>query len=283
MRIEYVKVGGDVRLWQEYATDVLGAKCRKSGDELDIVIDEYSNIRIDPSSDEDLAAIGWRVESADELFQIEKSLKALNLEFMATNSKANSEIVEISIQGPDSIRHEIKVESSSFVGGSEKFLNEHDSKFVAGKLGVGHMAVASGNSRDVLNFYEEVLCLKVSDYIDFDFGGDIVRVVFMRCNSRHHSIALIPMDMDKKLNHLMLEYRSIDELGRRYDSAKKSNYKIVTGLGRHTNDKMISFYQQSPSGFDIECGYGGLLVGDDAWDIQVYDKAAIWGHENFRN
>lgn len=283
MRIEYVKVGGDVGLWQEYATEVLGAKCKKSGEELDIVIDEYSAIRIDPSSDEDLVAIGWRVESADELLQIEDSLKAQNLEFVAVHSKANEETAGFSIQGPDSIRHEIKVESSSFVDSSAEISHENDSKFVAGKLGVGHMAIASGNSQDVLNFYEEVLRLKVSDYIDFDFAGNIVRVVFMRCNSRHHSIALIPMDMDKKLNHLMLEYRSIDELGQRYDRAKKSDYKIVTGLGRHTNDKMISFYQQSPSGFDIECGYGGLLVGDDSWDVQVYDKAAIWGHENFRN
>lgn len=48
-------------------------------------------------------------------------------------------------------------------------------------------------------------------------------------------------------------------------------------LGRHTNDRMLSFYVRSPSGFDIEYGWGGLVVNED-WKIVSYNRAEIWGH-----
>ena len=33
-------------------------------------------------------------------------------------------------------------------------------------------------------------------------------------------------------------------------------------LGKHPNDEMVSFYSRSPSGFDVEFGFGGRLVDE---------------------
>ena len=50
-------------------------------------------------------------------------------------------------------------------------------------------------------------------------------------------------------------------------------------LGRHTNDRMTSFYVRTPSGFEIEYGTGGLLVDDATWVVRPYDAGSVWGHK----
>lgn len=49
-------------------------------------------------------------------------------------------------------------------------------------------------------------------------------------------------------------------------------------LGRHSNDEMLSFYALSPSGFDIEYGWGGLEVDDESWHVLTHDCNSAWGH-----
>ena len=41
--------------------------------------------------------------------------------------------------------------------------------------------------------------------------------------------------------------------------------RVVNSLGQHSNDPMLSFYVQSPAGFNIELGWKGLMVDDDTW------------------
>ncbi len=51
------------------------------------------------------------------------------------------------------------------------------------------------------------------------------------------------------------------------------------GLGRHTNDHMISFYCETPDGFLVEFGWGGLQIEDPS-DVPMYQitKPSVWGH-----
>jgi hypothetical protein len=53
---------------------------------------------------------------------------------------------------------------------------------------------------------------------------------------------------------------------------------ITRGLGRHTNDHMTSFYLKTPSGFDVEYGWGARTVDDATWQVQRHEKGSIWGH-----
>jgi hypothetical protein len=49
-------------------------------------------------------------------------------------------------------------------------------------------------------------------------------------------------------------------------------------LGGHSNDEMLSFYPLSPSGFDIEYGWGGLSVDDQSWHVLTHHATSAWGH-----
>jgi biphenyl-2,3-diol 1,2-dioxygenase len=103
---------------------------------------------------------------------------------------------------------------------------------------------------------------------------------FYHCNGRHHTIALIqpPFPAPAVFHHVMFEVNDIDDVGAAFDRACAAGVPLPNGLGRHPNDKMFSFYLQTPSGFQVEVGYGGVVVGD-GWDLDVeYDQISAWGH-----
>ena len=50
-------------------------------------------------------------------------------------------------------------------------------------------------------------------------------------------------------------------------------------VGRHTNDRMLSFYSRSPSGFDVEFGCEGIRVDDETWVVDEITAASEWGHQ----
>jgi hypothetical protein len=41
---------------------------------------------------------------------------------------------------------------------------------------------------------------------------------------------------------------------------------------------MVSFYAQTPSGFHVEYGHGGVEIDDEVWQVQTYQEASTWGH-----
>ena len=126
---------------------------------------------------------------------------------------------------------------------------------------------------DSVEFYANTLGFRVSDYWR---PGD-EDVVFMRCNPRHHSLALVPAD-EPALYHFMLEARTLDDVGYTLDRHQDSDTPISMGIGKHTNDRMVSFYSRSPSGFDVEFGFGGLLVDEATWTVTEITEPSFWGH-----
>jgi len=102
-------------------------------------------------------------------------------------------------------------------------------------------------------------------------------VVFLHCNPRHHSLALVPADQ-AALYHFMLEMNTLDDVGYTLDRHAETGTPVSAGLGKHTNDHMISFYSVSPSGFDVEIGCGGRLIDDHTWTVTQLTKPSYWGH-----
>jgi hypothetical protein len=42
---------------------------------------------------------------------------------------------------------------------------------------------------------------------------------------------------------------------------------------------MFSFYVQSPSGFNVELGWKGLMIDEDAWTVRTFTgRGEMWGH-----
>jgi catechol 2,3-dioxygenase-like lactoylglutathione lyase family enzyme len=110
------------------------------------------------------------------------------------------------------------------------------------------------------DFYCKVLGLRVSDRIRVPMGAFALDLIFLHANPRHHSIALVAAPFPKRINHFMVEVNSIDDVGLAYDRCHDSAVPIARTLGRHPNDRMFSFYAQTPSGFDVEFGWGGRQV-----------------------
>lgn len=48
---------------------------------------------------------------------------------------------------------------------------------------------------------------------------------------------------------------------------------------RHPNDQMFSFYLETPTGFQVEVGYGDVVVGEDWANDTVYGQITAWGHQ----
>jgi hypothetical protein len=110
--------------------------------------------------------------------------------------------------------------------------------------------------------------------------SDIFRgfIAFLHCNPRHHSLALVESD-DPGLRHVMMEVHTLDDLGFAMDQAYERDVVTQT-LGRHTNDRAVSFYMRTPSGWDIEYGWSGQHVDDEVWAVrQLVGPPSLWGHQ----
>jgi 3,4-dihydroxy-9,10-secoandrosta-1,3,5(10)-triene-9,17-dione 4,5-dioxygenase len=98
-------------------------------------------------------------------------------------------------------------------------------------------------------------------------------------NGRHHSLALFEGEVPSGCVHLMVEVASIDEVGHAYDRALASGARLMATMGRHTNDRMISFYVETPGGFALEYGCGGRVMDWDRHTVFECTSTSLWGHD----
>ena len=45
---------------------------------------------------------------------------------------------------------------------------------------------------------------------------------------------------------------------RSMERAQAAQVPVTATLGRHTNDRMVSFYVRTPAGFEVEFGFGAI-------------------------
>nr|WP_198045766.1 VOC family protein [Novosphingobium aquimarinum] len=170
------------------------------------------------------------------------------------------------------------------------------SKFVTGDngdMGLGHVVLTAPNFEETHDFYKSVLGFGDTDlgrfYLDGGGRDDAgVGFAFLHArNGRHHSLALGQMpESPNGAVHMMLEVGTLEDVGRAYDRVLKSkgNVPLSASLGQHLNDKMTSFYMRTPSGFDIEYGWNGLVIDPDTWvpttSLGVSDWGHKWAHES---
>jgi len=156
--------------------------------------------------------------------------------------------------------------------------------FVTADQGLGHVVLPAPNFSETAQFFTEILGFGLSDLMKLRFTSDpeepIKRLWFMHCNRRHHSLGLLEIPHPAGCIHVMTEVNAIDEVGRCNDRRIAADIKLSGTLGRHANDHMVSFYMQSPAGFDIEYGAEGRTV-DDWSRYEVFESTvpSFWGHD----
>ncbi|MBL6938227.1 MAG: biphenyl-2,3-diol 1,2-dioxygenase [Alphaproteobacteria bacterium] len=276
----------DLAAWRRYATNFLGLMDASTGeDELRFRIDARSwRIAATKGSRDDLAFIGFEVPNKAALQAVVARLKAIGIEAHADEDLAKRRGVTGLVTCSDPSGTPVEI----YFGATEVFPNPLISPagvrgFVTGEQGLGHIVLYAADAAASLRFYQEGLGFRLSDNIDMPLGPDFsLELTFLHCNARHHTIAIVPAPLPKRLNHFMLQVEDQEDVGLAYDRADKQGVKIANTLGRHTNDHMFSFYAFTPSGFEVEFGWGARTVGPD-WTVVRHKSNSTWGHKRLSN
>jgi 3,4-dihydroxy-9,10-secoandrosta-1,3,5(10)-triene-9,17-dione 4,5-dioxygenase len=148
------------------------------------------------------------------------------------------------------------------------------------------VVLTTTDDAESLHFYRDVLGFILRDsmrlppqVVGRPADGPPAWLRFFGCNPRHHSLAFLPMPTPSGVVHLMVEVEESDDVGLCLDRALRRNVPMSATLGRHVNDKMLSFYMKTPGGFDIEFGCEGLEVDDDDWVARESTAVSLWGHD----
>jgi catechol 2,3-dioxygenase-like lactoylglutathione lyase family enzyme len=129
---------------------------------------------------------------------------------------------------------------------------------------VSHVVLNSPDMDGVQEFYSHVLGFRVSDY-----SAD--QMVFLRCNSDHHSIALVRANYPS-VNHVAFEMPSIDEFMRGIGRMKQKGHVPTWGPGRHGPGNNPFAYFVSPSGFVIEFTSELQQIDETTHEAQVWPR-----------
>ncbi len=75
----------------------------------------------------------------------------------------------------------------------------------------------------------------------------------------------------------MVEVDSLDTVGQALDRVNAEGFALSSTLGRHTNDKMVSFYVRAPGDWDIEFGTEGMRVDEMYYTAEEITADSYWG------
>jgi 2,3-dihydroxybiphenyl 1,2-dioxygenase len=272
----------DSGAWKQFATNVLGFEVKEGDDRgtFYLRMDEYHHRFLVHAGDDDLAYIGWEVPDSQTLQATAARLEEAGVRVtLGTRDEADTRRVLdfIKFEDPSGIPTEI------YYG---PYLSERSFQparpitgFRTGPLGMGHLVVYQRNLEQSIAFYRDVLGLRLSDFIHLTTAGGKMTAVFFHCNPRHHSIAFIETPpLPKRINHFMVELNALDDVGTGRDVCLQRGVSIPIDLGKHTNDRMVSFYMSNPSDFMVEYGWGGRSVDDSTWQVQHWTSGSLWGH-----
>ena len=278
----------DLARWEHFAVDLLGLQLgrNENGKMLTLRMDEYEQrLVLEQGPEDDIRAAGWQLdtEEALEVFVDQVRSQGVPIEVGSAELARTRRVEKLYVcDDPNGFKHEFFF-GSAIATITQPFRSAvlKGPGFRTGPLGIGHLLPRALDYKASVAFYRQVLGLKISDYIREEMAPGIVvdATFFHSATGRHHSLATAAIPMQKILNHLMIEVQDMDDVGLAYDRCVQAGCSIVLELGHHPNDKMFSFYVETPSGFAIEYGHGGIIVDDANWEVISYSKLSDWGHK----
>ncbi|CAI9410089.1 VOC family protein [Nocardioides sp. T2.26MG-1] len=266
--------------WRRFGAGFLGAELAEDGPDGSVrlrVDDAAWRIQIHPAEEDSVAYFGWAVDHEEDLDVVVERLAEAGV----TAERGSAELADvravnrlITFTDPWGFPHEVSwgqhFHPSTFRPGRAI------SGFVTGTQGLGHVLLMMPDIEAGHRFFHDVLGFRLSDKI---IVPGQLNARFYHVNERHHTLALGQCPPGVAVfNHLMLQMKSIDDVGSAYDMLDEYDVPITLSLGRHTNDKTFSFYCATPSLFNVEVGYDGIAVDGD-WVPYTYGATAIWGHK----
>ncbi len=276
----------DMDRWRTFAFDVLGFAAGNGPDEdaLYLRMDERTaRIVIVPGDTDEIITIGWEVRDHAALVRVQAAVEAAGIGVKPLSlEEADARRVEEAIMFQDPTGATLEIFHGPVLDHSP-VVTPFGAKFVTGAQGLGHVVLPVMDVNGAFEFYTDVLGFLPRGAFRIpappEFGA--LRVRFMGVNERHHSLALCPAPHAGApgLVHIMVEVDTLDAVGQALDRVVKDGFSVSSTLGRHTNDKMVSFYVRAPGGWDVEFGTDGTKVDERHYSSEEITADSYWGHD----
>ncbi|MEU6478206.1 VOC family protein [Streptomyces sp. NPDC047017] len=275
--------------WRTYALDLLGMTEAPGSTEDTLRLrmdDRVHRITVHTGTADRLLAAGWEVADAAALDRAARELEAAGHPVKAADA---GELDERRVRGLIHVSDPCGNPLEIYWGQAQDHTplgTPYGNRFVTGDLGLGHVVLPVPDIEAARDFYEHLLGFQLRDSMRLPPQAvptataqrDFHWMHFLSPNRRHHSLGLYPGALPPGIVHFMVELETLDDVGHGLDRMNAAGIPIASSLGRHTNDRMVSFYAQAPGGFQVEYGWDGLLVDPAAWVAKEITADSFWGH-----
>ncbi len=283
----YLTLGvSNLEQWKVFAADILG---------LEVVAGDKSNraylrmdywhhrIMLEEDGSDDLKVLGFRVAGPDEFGEMAMRLEGAGIAVKrgSFDEAYERHVLEVMmLQDPSG--YPIEIFHGPHVQANHPFHSGRrmHGPFKTGTGGLGHVMQTDRAGLDKTYEFYRLLGMR---------GGVEYRVpvpglprphdlMFFHCNDRDHTVAF-GAPGKKRVNHLMFEVESFDDVGLAYETVKRAGIKVGIEPGRHANDQMYSFYFMNPSGFMSEIGWGARASTHQSeyYQRDTFGHAAVEG------
>lgn len=270
--------------WRRFGRDAIGMH-------LDDALPDVQRFRVDDHAcrfllqrgpAEDVTTLGWELDDHNAFDEILSRVTGHGVPVAdGTAEEAALRGVErlVRFPGPNGLTQEIFTRAQT----STVPLDTR-AEFVTGASGLGHVALTSKKPEQVRGYYQTVFDARLSDYIDETISGLKFKIRFLRVNERHHSVAIaavnrLPLNpIRTRVQHCNIQVADLDDMTTAYQRVKQLGFDMALGVGQHTNDRELSFYAVTPSGFEWELGWNPVVVDETTWEPTTYQGISIWGH-----
>ncbi len=270
--------------WRRFGRDALGMH-------LDDALPDVQRFRLDDHAcrfllqrgpAEDVTALGWELDDHHAFDEILSRVTGHGVPITdGTAEEAALRGVErlVRFPGPNGLTQEIFTRANT-----STVPPDIRGAFVTGASGLGHVALTSKKPEQVRGYYQTVFDARLTDFIDETIGGLKFKIRFLRVNERHHSVAIaavnrLPLNpIRTRVQHCNVQVADLDDMTTAYQRVKQLGFDMALGVGQHTNDRELSFYAVTPSGFEWEVGWNPVVVNENTWEPTTYQGISIWGH-----
>lgn len=272
--------------WRRFGRDAIGMHLDETlPDVMRFRLDDHQCrflVRRGPA--EDVSALGWEVDDHRTFDEILNRVTGRGVP-VADGTAEESDMRGVErlarFPGPNGLAQEIFTRPRTDGAALDMAVR---GGFVTGDAGIGHVAVTSTKPHQVRGYYDSVFDARLTDYIDETISGVKFKIRFLRVNQRHHSIAIaavnrLPINpIRTRVQHVNVQVADLDDMTASYQRIKDLGFHMALGVGQHTNDRELSYYALTPSGFEWEVGWNPIVVDEKTWEPTTYQGISVWGH-----
>ncbi|MHC1558287.1 VOC family protein [Actinomycetospora sp. C-140] len=271
--------------WRRFGVDAIGMHADDlDPDTLRFRLDDHQcRFLLERGPAEDVTTIGWQLDDHATFDEVARRVQGAGVPTVeGTADAAARRGVErlLRFPGPKGITQEIF--TRPLLADASPVMRTH--RFVTGDGGMGHVALTSTRPAHLRGYYDTVFDARLTDYIDETISGVLLKIRFLRVNERHHSVAIastqgVRLDpIRTRVQHLNVQVAELDDMVAAYQRVRELGFGMALTVGQHTNDRELSFYAQTPSGFEWEVGWNPLVVDEKTWEPATHRGISVWGH-----